>query len=119
VLLLKDFEEEGNPWPGAPRLEAAFALVLAEPLVFSTRAADRDAAYAFLARYWTLVRHPLDPDDFEAEWMYAALTMLQGAIRPAAESPLSSRRSRGSRTIRALCCCVPSTASSARFRARV
>ena len=84
LLLLKDFEEEGNPWPGAPRLEAAFALVLVEPLVFSTRAADRDAAYAFLGRYWTLVRHPLDPDDFEAEWMYAALTMLQGAIRPAA-----------------------------------
>jgi VWFA-related protein len=84
LLLLKDFEEEGNPWPGSPRLEAAFVLALLEPLVFSTRTADRDAAYAFLGRYWSLVRHPLDPDDFEAEWMYAALTMLQGAIRPAA-----------------------------------
>lgn len=91
LLLLKDFEEEGNPWPGSPRLEAAFALVLAEPLVFSTRAADRDAAYAFLSRYWALVRHPLDPDDFEAEWMYTALTMLQGIIRPAATEPFIER----------------------------
>jgi tetratricopeptide (TPR) repeat protein len=37
------------------------------------------------------VRHPLDPDDFEAEWMYAALTMLQGVIRPAAVEPLIER----------------------------
>jgi len=91
LLLLKDFEEEGNPWPGSPRLEAAFALALVEPLVFSTRAADRTAAQAFLERYWSLVRHPLDPDDFEAEWMYAALTMLQGVIRPAAVEPLIER----------------------------
>ena len=91
LLLLRDFEEEGNPWPGSPRLEAAFALALAEPLVFSTRAADRTAAQAFLERYWSLVRHPLDPDDFEAEWMYAALTMLQGVIRPAATEPLIER----------------------------
>jgi tetratricopeptide (TPR) repeat protein len=91
LLVLKDFQEEGNPWPGSPRLEAAFALALAEPLVFSTRAADRTAAQAFLERYWSLVRHPLDPDDFEAEWMYAALTMLQGVIRPAAVEPLLER----------------------------
>ena len=91
LLLLKDFEEEGNPWPGSPRLEAAFALVLVEPLVFSTRTADRTAAQAFLERYWSLVRHPLDPDDFEAEWMYAALTMLQGVIRPAAVEPFIER----------------------------
>lgn len=91
LLVLKDFQEEGNPWPGSPRLEAAFALALAEPLVFSTRAADRTAAQAFLERYWSLVRHPLDPDDFEAEWMYAALTMLQGVIRPAAVEPLIER----------------------------
>ena len=91
LLLLKDFEEEGNPWPGSPRLEAAFALALVEPLVFSTRAVDRDAAQAFLGRFWTLVRHPLDPDDFEAEWIYAALTMLQGVIRPAVTGPFIER----------------------------
>jgi VWFA-related protein len=91
LLLLKDFEEEGNPWPGSPRLEAAFALVLVEPLVFSTRSADRTAAQLFLERYWTLVKQPLDPDDFEAEWMYAALTMLQGIIRPAAVEPFIER----------------------------
>ncbi|HVQ41912.1 MAG TPA: hypothetical protein VMS54_06890 [Vicinamibacterales bacterium] len=91
LLVMKDFQEEGNPWPGSPRLEAAFALVVSEPLVFSPKAADRTAAQAFLERYWSLVRHPLDPDDFEAEWMYAALTMLQGAIRPAAVEPLIER----------------------------
>ena len=91
LLLLKDFEEEGNPWPGMPRLEAAFVLALCEPLVFSTRAADRDAALGFLNRYWPLVRHPLDPDDFEAEWAYTTLTMLQGTIRPAATEPFIER----------------------------
>jgi hypothetical protein len=91
LLLLKDFEEEGNPWPGSPRLEAAFVLALLEPLVFSTRPADRSAAQEFLARYWPLVRHPLDPDDFEAEWAYAALTMLQGVIQPVAVGPFIER----------------------------
>jgi VWFA-related protein len=83
VRLLREFEDGGNPWPAAPRKEAAFALELVEPAVFSSRAAARDAARALLERFRRLVRHPLEPDVFERYWYFAALTMLEGSIRPA------------------------------------
>jgi VWFA-related protein len=80
--LLRDFVEGGNPWPAAPRKEAAFALELVEPALFSPRAATREAAYDMLARFSRLIRHPLEPDVFERYWHFAALTLLEGSIRP-------------------------------------
>ncbi len=35
--LLQDFVKGGNPWPATPRREAAFAIDVAEPSVFSPR----------------------------------------------------------------------------------
>ena len=89
--LLKEFEEGGNPWHGSPEREAAFALTLVEPLLFSTRAADRDNAQRFLWRFQLLVQPPLEPNVFEAEWLYAMLTLLQGVIRPASTEPYIER----------------------------
>jgi hypothetical protein len=81
--LMRDFEEEGNPWPAAPRREAAFAIDLTEASVFSPRAETRDRAVRLLERFTRLVRHPLEPDEFEHRWHYAVVTLLQGTIRPA------------------------------------
>ena len=81
--LMRDFEEEGNPWPAEPRREAAFAIDLAEASVFSPRAETRDRAIRLLERFTRLVRHPIEPDEFERRWHYAVLTLLQGTIRPA------------------------------------
>ena len=82
AALLDDFESGGILWPGAPRREAAFALELAEPAWYSTSGATRDRSRKLLERVTRLLRQPLDPDDFEREWYFAALAMMQGAIRP-------------------------------------
>jgi VWFA-related protein len=82
--LMRDFEEEGNPWPAAPRREAGFAIELAEPGVFSPRAETRDQALRLLNRFTRLIRQPLGPDVFERQWYYTVLTLLQGTINPPA-----------------------------------
>jgi tetratricopeptide (TPR) repeat protein len=85
---LREFDEAANPWPAMPRREAAFALDLAEPGLFSTRPDGREAALKMIARFGRLVRHPLEADVFERYWHFAALTVLQGALRPEAAAPL-------------------------------
>jgi VWFA-related protein len=80
--LMRDFETAGNPWPATPRREAAFALELAEPGVFSATPPARDRAHELLERFSRLRRQPLAPDVFERSWHFAALTLLEGAIRP-------------------------------------
>jgi hypothetical protein len=80
--LMREFEEAGNPWPAAPRREAAFALELAETGVFSSDEDTREQAYAMLERFSRLIRHPLEPDAFERYWHFAALALLEGSIRP-------------------------------------
>lgn len=82
AALLDDFESGGIHWPGAPRREAAFALELAEPAWYSAKGATRDTSRKVLARVTRLLRQPLEPDEFEREWYFAALAMMQGAIRP-------------------------------------
>jgi tetratricopeptide (TPR) repeat protein len=89
--LIRDFEDAGNPWPAAPRREAAFAIELAESAVYSARSATRREAYDLLARFTRLVRHPLGPDQCERYWPFAALTQLEGAIRPDATEPFVER----------------------------
>ncbi len=80
--LLREFDQGGNPWPASPRLEAAFALELAEPGLFSPDASARYAARDVLERFSRLVRQPLGPDMFERYWYFAALTLLEGTVRP-------------------------------------
>jgi VWFA-related protein len=82
AVLIREFEGRGNPWPSAPRREAAFALELADTAIFSARAEDREAAHRLLVRFSRLIRHPLDPDIFERYWYFAVLTMLEGTLRP-------------------------------------
>jgi hypothetical protein len=80
--LMKDFEAAGNPWPAKPHREAAFAIDISEPGLFSSRTASRDQAEALLTRFGRLIRHPLEPEAFERQWHYAVLTLLQGTLRP-------------------------------------
>jgi VWFA-related protein len=84
AALLRSFQEGRNPWPATPNKEAAFALELVEPAVFSSRGGDREAAYSLLRRFTTLVRDPLEPGLFERYWHFTVLTMLEGSIRPSA-----------------------------------
>ena len=91
VRLLREFTDRGNPWPAAPRREAAFALELVEPAVFSPRPDARAAAYELLTRFSRLVRDPLEPSPFEQYWYFAALTLLEGAIRPDETDALATR----------------------------
>ncbi len=44
-----------------------------------------------LTRFSRLVRHPLEPDAFERYWYFAALTMLEGAIRPSVTESIIER----------------------------
>ena len=81
--LLKEFEAAGNPWPAAPRREAAFVLELAEPSVFSPRVAEREYAHRLLLRFADLTLDPLEPSMFERYWHFAALAQLQGELQPA------------------------------------
>jgi VWFA-related protein len=89
--LLQEFVEGGNPWPGEPHREAAFAVELAEPAVFSPRATTRDAGDKLLDRYARLIRHPIEPDEFERAWYFAVMTQFQGALRPAAIEAFADR----------------------------
>jgi tetratricopeptide (TPR) repeat protein len=89
--LMKDFEAAGNPWPGKPHREAAFAIDISEPGIFSSRAAPRDQGEALLVRFARLIRHPLEPDPFERQWYYAVLTMLQGTLRPNSVDAFAAR----------------------------
>lgn len=89
--LLRDFLQAGNPWPATPRREAAFAIDLAEPGAFSSRAATREDAQKHLERFARLIRHPLEPEAFERHWYYAVLTLLQGAIRPGVTEVFADR----------------------------
>lgn len=82
LRLLHEFDKGGNPWPASPRREAVFALELAEPAVFSANPRDREAGDALLIRFSRLVRQPLAPDLFERYWYFAALTLLEGTVRP-------------------------------------
>jgi tetratricopeptide (TPR) repeat protein len=88
--LIRKLRDEGNPWPGAPRREAAFVLQLAETGIFAPRTDARDAARRLLTEYAPLVRQPLEPDAFERYWLWAVLTMLEGAIRPAVSQPFAA-----------------------------
>ena len=80
--LMKDFDEGGNPWPAKPHREAAFAIELADPGLFSSRSAVRDQAEALLIRHARFIRHPLEPQEVERLWHYAVLTLLQAVLRP-------------------------------------
>ena len=85
--LIREFVAAGNPWPGTPRREAAFVLDLAAMGIFSHREDARTEALKLLASHQLLVRHPLEPDPYERDWIFGGLALLQGAIRPDAAAP--------------------------------
>jgi VWFA-related protein len=89
--LMREFQEAGNPWPAAPRREAALAIEVAETGMFATRAATRRRSHELLTRFTQLVRHPIEPDMFERYWHFAALTLAEGAIRPDETEPFIER----------------------------
>jgi len=85
--LIRRLDATGNPWPAAPRREAALALEIAESGLFSRRQATQDEARNLLLRFQRLIRHPLEPDAFERYWLWAELTIVQGKIRPGLAEP--------------------------------
>ena len=89
--LLQEFGKTGNPWPAMPRREAAFAIDLVEPSLFSPQRLVHTEAYAVLEKFARLVRHPLEPDEFERRWHEAVLTLLQGTVRPAITETFAER----------------------------
>jgi VWFA-related protein len=89
--LIRDFEEAGNPWPATPRREAAFALELAEAGVFSSEADTRSRALELIGRFSRLIRNPIEPSVFERYWHFAALTLLEGTLQPAATEAFVAR----------------------------
>lgn len=79
--LIDDFADAGNPWPAAPWREAVFALELAESVLFSPYAAARKSGFELLQSHTRLVRSPLEPDDFERYWHWAAVSLAEGTLR--------------------------------------
>ena len=89
--LLRDFQDNGNPWPGNPRREAALLLEIAEPGLFASRRETRQAAIDAIDRYSRLIRHPLEADTFERYWYFALLTTLEGSLNPTLAEQFVSR----------------------------
>lgn len=81
--LFDDFRDAGNPWPAEPWREAVFAIELAEAVLFSPYAAARKAGFDLLQSHTRLVRLPLEPDDFERYWHWAAVSLAEGTLRAA------------------------------------
>jgi tetratricopeptide (TPR) repeat protein len=81
--LVRDFRAGGNPWPGTPRKEAALVLELAAGVSFDRREEARGAARDMLTWYDKLVRPTFEPDDFERDWLWAELSIVEGTTRPA------------------------------------
>lgn len=79
--LFDDFKAAGNPWPTEPKREAVFALELAESVLFSSLAAQRKAGFELLQSHTRLVRSPLEPDEFERYWHWAAVSLAEGTLR--------------------------------------
>ena len=82
--VIRDFRAGGNPWPGDPRREAVFALELAEAGLLAHRDDARLASRDLLASYAKLVRQPFTPDEFERNWLWAEIAMLEGVLQPGA-----------------------------------
>lgn len=82
--VIRDFRAGGNPWPGNPRREAVFALELAEAGLVAHRDDARLAARDLLVSYAKLVRQPFTPDEFERNWLWAEIALLEGVLQPGA-----------------------------------
>ena len=82
--VIRDFRAGGNPWPGDPRREAVFALELAEAGLVAHRDDARLAARDLLVSYAKLIRQPFTPDEFERNWLWAEIALLEGVLQPGA-----------------------------------
>jgi hypothetical protein len=88
AALIKEFRAGGNVSPANPRREFATTLALAGAAAASSSADLHRDAVELVARAAPLVRAPTGPDDFEREWLEAAVAILAGAMRPAETFPL-------------------------------
>jgi len=88
AALIKEFRAGGNIAPANPRREFATTLALAEAAATSPSADLRHDAVELVSRAAPLVRAPTGPDDFEREWLDAAVSILSGTMRPAETFPL-------------------------------
>jgi tetratricopeptide (TPR) repeat protein len=61
-----------------------FALELAEAGLVAHRDDARLAARDLLVAFAKLVRQPFTPDEFERNWLWAEIAMLEGVLQPAA-----------------------------------
>jgi VWFA-related protein len=88
AALIKEFRAGGNVSPANPRREFATTLALAGTAAASSSADLRRDAVDLVTRAAPLVRAPTGPDDFEREWLDAAVAILAGAMRPTETFPL-------------------------------
>jgi hypothetical protein len=85
---IKDFRAGGNISPANPRREFATLLALAEAAATASSPDLHRDAVELVSRAAPLVRAPTGPDEFEREWLDAAVSILAGTMRPAEAFPL-------------------------------
>jgi tetratricopeptide (TPR) repeat protein len=83
MQLLSDFKAGVHAFPGEPRREFVLALQLAESTLPMPYTNVRASTYDLLARYSRLVRQVSGDDEFEKDWMAAALALSEAPVRPA------------------------------------
>jgi VWFA-related protein len=78
AVFLDGLDAWPNPWPGQPRREAVFALDFAEATLGLSIAATYRGTDARLGRAANLLRHPIEPDEFERAWLWAHVCLAEG-----------------------------------------
>ncbi len=89
--VIRDFRAAGNPWPAAPRRDAAFGLEIAMAGLSRTEGNARREATTLLQDYATLLRRPFGADAFECLWYWTAIAGIEGLILPALGKPFVAR----------------------------
>ena len=108
LQMLRDFEAAGNPWPANPGGKPCSRSNWRSRRCSRAQPATREAGCECSTRFSRFIRHPLEPDPFERYWYFAALTMLEGAIRPSVTEMFLDRARRAFPTNRASSCPAPS-----------
>jgi hypothetical protein len=90
---IESYREADAQWPGAPRVESIFTLLLGAAGLQSSDEAVRGAAQSLLAWHADLVRQPLGADAFECAWYRTAVAAASAAfladtVRTAADRAL-------------------------------
>jgi VWFA-related protein len=78
VRFLTELERSGNLWPGYSRREALFILELADAILRRNRSETFKPIADLLDRVTGYVAAPIEPDEFEQAWHWAATSLAQG-----------------------------------------